>query len=81
MRAQVLYALAEGVAAGLDTGSVLTATGLATAADSELLLSEDAGTDAGPADPAVSVLASVGKALFLPVPSLKSVTYQPVPLS
>ena len=72
---------AEGVVAGLDAVSDLVTAGLAAVADSALLLSEGAGTDVPAADSPESVLASVGNGLFLPAPSLKSVTYQPVPLS
>ena len=72
---------AEGVVAGLDAESDLVSAGLAVVADSALLLSEGTGTDVPAAGSPESVLASVGNALFFPAPSLKSVTYQPVPLS
>ncbi len=77
-----LDADAEGVAAGLDAVSGLVVAGLAIfVADSALLPSEVVGVDDPVKDSAESVLASVGNALFLPAPSRKSVTYQPVPLS
>ena len=66
--------------AGLAAVSDLVAAELAAGVDSALLPSEDAGADA-PADSVDPVLGSVGSSLFLPEPSLKSVTYQPVPFS
>lgn len=72
----------EGAAeAGFETVSVLLTIGLAAVAASALLTSEGEAVAAPADDSPVSVLTSVGAVLFLPAPSLKSVTYQPVPLS
>lgn len=66
--------------AGLAAVSDLSAAELAAGVGSALLPSEGAGADA-PVDSVDPVFGSVGNSLFLPEPSLKSVTYQPVPFS